>query len=161
MSNNSVSNLDHLELLLPAKSPSWAGNSPGAVLQKGDDKDVGSDDGVDKTMANKKEAGGAPLRRRLERRNGSLPESFYQKVLSDVKIHPEDQYKTPHSRKDSRGYDSVTTDDSDDLELATSDCSETDMLWQCNLPKVSSPANRVGSKNRKPHPKPAKSPDLR
>ncbi|XXG80554.1 hypothetical protein AAC387_Pa09g1393 [Persea americana] len=154
-------NLDHLELLIPAESPSWAGNSPGADLQKGDEKDVGSDDWVEKTMVKKNEAGGAPLRRRLEGSNGSLPESFYQKALSEAKIHPEKQYKTQLTRKDSRGYESATTDDSDDLEMASSDCSEGDVLWQCNLPKVSSPANGVGSKNRKPHTRPAKSPDLR
>ncbi|GFY89016.1 kinesin 4 [Actinidia rufa] len=53
-------------------------------------------------------------------------------------------------------YETATTDDSDDLEAATSDSSETDLLWPINLPKVNSIPNGLGSKTKKPNPKQTK-----
>lgn len=154
---------DLQELLLATNSPPWPDNSPRVDFQKGDDKETGSGDWVDKVMVNKLDSssGGENSLRRWDGSNGPLPDFFYPSYLPDVRMYSEPQYNRQGSRKESREYDTAMTDDSDELEMATSDSSEADMLWQFNFPKVSNAATGVGSRIKKPQTVPVKSPDLR
>lgn len=58
-------------------------------------------------------------------------------------------------------YETAATDEFDELEAATSDSSETDLLWQPNLPRVSSVPNGLGLKTKRPILKQVKSPETR
>ncbi|KAJ6876654.1 LOW QUALITY PROTEIN: hypothetical protein NC651_029605 [Populus alba x Populus x berolinensis] len=79
----------------------------------------------------------------------SPPEMFYQSYARDPsKIYPEQPYKSPLITRDSQEYDAqrgrfemASTDESDELEAATSDSSEPDLLWQSNIPRMSSLPN--------------------
>lgn len=61
------------------------------------------------------------------------------------------------------GYDMTITDESDELEIATSDSSESDLNWQSHLPRPTSLSNGLGSKAKKSstQPKPSKIPEPR
>lgn len=58
-------------------------------------------------------------------------------------------------------YETATTDESDDLEVATSESSEMDYQWLLNMPRSNSLPNVMGSKIRRPSPKQTKSPEIR
>ncbi|OVA07458.1 Calponin homology domain [Macleaya cordata] len=153
-------------------SPPWPSvSSPGFSFQREDDRERGTGDWVDKVMVNKQDSlnGDENPLGHWEGDNRQLPELFYQRYLVDSKVYPEQSYnKLTVSKKESQDYDihrsrfdMATTDDSDELEAATSDSSEPDLLWQFNLPKVTTTIpNGIGSKIKKPHPKMTKSPDL-
>ncbi|KAJ0980613.1 hypothetical protein J5N97_008868 [Dioscorea zingiberensis] len=165
------SSFDLQELLVAAGSHPWPESDPNSNFQKGGDREIGTGDWVDKLMLNKNGAvlGDFDSLRDWEGDNGNLPYLFYQRYHSDVKVHPEQQFnRNASGRKENQEYelqrnrfDSATTDDSDDLDVATSDSSEADVLWQFNLPKVTSTTNIVGSKLRRPQVKSMKSPDIR
>uniref|UniRef100_A0A5B6YLE4 Putative kinesin-4-like n=1 Tax=Davidia involucrata TaxID=16924 RepID=A0A5B6YLE4_DAVIN len=171
--NNSMSklrrkSLDPQDLLM--NSPPWPPiGSPGL---KEDEKEVGSGDWVDKVIVNKQDGVGRDETPsgRWEEDNRQLPEMFYQRCIPDPsKIYPEQSFnKSSRNRRDTQDYDvhrnryeTATTDDSDDLEAGTSDSSETDLLWQLNLPKVSNIPSGLGSKIKRPSLKQAKSPEMR
>lgn len=137
---------------------------------KEDDKDSTSSDWVDKVMVNKLES--------LSREdslvdcwedNSQLPEIFCQSYLPDPpKIYPEQLGKFPGNKKESQDYEAqrnryemATTDDSDELEAATSDSSEPDMLWQVNPPKATNIPNGLAAKTKKNNPKPTRIPEPR
>lgn len=138
---------------------------------KEDDKDSTSSDWVDKVMVNKLES--------LSREdslvgcwdvdNSQLPEIFCQSYLPDPpKIYPEQVGKFTGNKKESQDYDAqrnryemATTDDSDELEAATSDSSEPDMLWQLNPPKVTNIPNGLAAKAKKSNPRPTRIPEPR
>ncbi|KAJ0976327.1 hypothetical protein J5N97_018292 [Dioscorea zingiberensis] len=95
---------------------------------------------------------------------------FYKRYQSDTRDHLEQQYnrnigggrKENHEYEVQRNqFDNVATDNSDDLDAATSDSSEADMLWQFNLPKVTGTPNGCGTRIKKPQVKLMKSPDIR
>ncbi|XP_077218432.1 kinesin-like protein KIN-14F [Tasmannia lanceolata] len=154
---------DLQELLTATNSPPWPDNSPRIDSQKADDKETASGDWVDKVMVNKLEGqtGTDPLRC-WEANNSPLPEFFYQSYIPDMRMYSDQQYnRNLASRKERSEYEMATTDDSDELEMATSDSSEADVLWQFNLPKITSAASGGGSRMKKPQPKLAKSPDPR
>ena len=88
-------------------------------------------------------------------------------ALSDPsKVSPEHSF---HKRdgQDSEdlhrhGYDTPITDESDELEIATSDSSESDLNWLSHAPKPTSLSNGLGPKAKKPtNPRPAKIPETR
>lgn len=98
------------------------------------------------------------------------PEVFYEKRNRDTyKVYPEqplNKISAPRRHSLDNGlartkYQTSATDDSDDLEAATSDSSEPDYQWQLNIHKSNSMPNVVGSKIRKPSPKPTKSQEMR
>ncbi|KAM0951174.1 putative minus-end-directed kinesin ATPase [Dioscorea sansibarensis] len=101
--------------------------------------------------------------------NGNTPDFFYKRYQPDTRDHLEQQYnRNIGGRNENHEYevqrsrfDNVATDDSDDLDVATSDSSEADMLWQFNLPKVTSTPNGVGTRIKKPLVKLMNSPDIR
>ncbi|KAI3979100.1 hypothetical protein MKX01_016275, partial [Papaver californicum] len=142
-------------------SPPWPQvNSSGFSFQREDERERGNGDWVDKVMVNKQESFNlrdANPHGNWEGDNTQLPESFYQRYLVDSSKDGHQEYDTHRSR-----FDTATTDGSDELEAATSDSSEADMLWQFNLPKVTTTTpTKIESKIKKPQPKmAAKSPDL-
>lgn len=142
---------------------------------KDDDKESVSSDWVDKIMVNKHY--GLSREENLiecwDVDSTQLSEMFGQSYLPDPsKIFPEQQLnKLNGNKKDGQDYDlqrsnryeMATTDDSDDqLEAATSDSSEADMLWQLNPPKATNIPNGLGgAQTRKTNPKPARSSETR
>ncbi|XP_073292430.1 kinesin-like protein KIN-14I [Primulina huaijiensis] len=58
-------------------------------------------------------------------------------------------------------YETAITDESDDLEAATSESSEMDYQWLLNMPRSNSLPNVTGPKVRRPSPKQTKSPEIR
>ncbi|KAF2288306.1 hypothetical protein GH714_005900 [Hevea brasiliensis] len=100
-----------------------------------------------------------------------LPEPFYQGYVRDpLKIYPEQPHnnRSPTANnKDNQEFDArsrrfdVMSTDSDELEAGTSDCSEPDLLWQSNLPRVSSLPNGLGSKPKKTNSKALKRPEIK
>ncbi|KAB5556180.1 hypothetical protein DKX38_007089 [Salix brachista] len=151
--------LDPQDLII--YSPPWSSAGSPALSGKEDDKESVSGDWVDKVMVNRLDAA-----RRDENPAGQwevdsrqLPGMFYQIHARDPsKIYPEQPYKSPPNTKDSQEYDAqrskfeiASTDDSDELEAATSDSSEPDLLWQSNIPRMTSLPNPnvLGSKTKK------------
>uniref|UniRef100_A0A2N9IXT2 Kinesin motor domain-containing protein n=1 Tax=Fagus sylvatica TaxID=28930 RepID=A0A2N9IXT2_FAGSY len=161
--------LDLQDMLM--HSPPWPlVGSPG-LNGKEDDKDSVSGDWVDKVMVNKHDSaiGDETLIGHWEVDNRLSPEMFARGYLPVAsKIYPEQALnKLTENKKDSQDYDlpnsqcEMATDDSDELEAATSDSSEPDMLWQQNLPKVNNIPNGLGSKPKKTNPKSAKNQESR
>ncbi|WOG83826.1 hypothetical protein DCAR_0103004 [Daucus carota subsp. sativus] len=144
---------------LLGNSPPWPPvSSPGQHYGE-EDKDAGSGDWVDKVMVNKQDAA-----RRVEKplgcweADGNIGDVFYHKYLSDSsKSYPEQSYNMFPSNNQ---FDIATADDLDELDAATSDSSEPDLLWQYNHSKLSNLASGIGSKIQKPSPNPGKSPEL-
>ncbi|URD77787.1 CH [Musa troglodytarum] len=85
--------------------------------------------------------------------NLQMPDSFYQGYVPDVVRVYRDHHRS--------WANSIATDDSDDLDFATSDSSEQDMLSQYNLPKSNSNAVNGGSKIKRPQSGPVKSSETR
>lgn len=153
-----------LQELLPASNLTpWPESSPRNGSRKGDEQETSSGDWVDKLVVNKQDViceGDSPSRC-WDVNNGPLPEIFYPSYIPDMQIYKDQQYDRQESRKESGEYETEITDDSDELEIATSDSSEADMLWQFNLPKVTKPESGVGSRIKKPQIIPVKSPSMR
>nr|XP_019704322.1 kinesin-like protein KIN-14Q isoform X2 [Elaeis guineensis] len=145
-------NYDIQELLMEADPSPWPESC--ARLPKTDDKETSSGEWVDKIIINKHEAvtRDEDSLRDWEGDGTKLPAYFYQRCIPDVRVYGDQ----PRNRAES-----VATDDSDDLDLATSDSSEPDMSWQFNLPKPSAAVNVVESRIKKPQTKLIKSPDVR
>ncbi|XP_050364601.1 kinesin-like protein KIN-14I [Argentina anserina] len=144
---------------LLANSPPWPPvKSPGQ--NHGDEeKDMGSGDWVDKVMVNKQEVrrSGNPLGG-WEADNENLSDTFYQKYLQDSSNkYPEQSYNMFTA---SNGFNVASNDDMDDLDAATSDSSEPDLLWKFNQTKLISAGNGIGSRIKKTNAKPVKSPEL-
>lgn len=125
-----------------------------------DDREMSSGEWVDKVMVNKQDPinGLDNSLECWEAENGT--DVFYQKYLSNSsKLYPEKSYKLFPT---GNTFDIATTDDLDELDAATSDSSEPDLLWQLNHhPKLNGLTSGVGLKPQKPIPKQAKSPELR
>lgn len=134
-------------------------NSPGQNYGE-EDKDVSSGEWIDKVMVNKQDVS------KVENRlgcwgadNGNLSDMFYQKYLTDsTKIYPDQSY---NMFMGGNRFNGSITDDIDDLDAATSDSSEPDLLWQFNQTKLTGITNGIESKTKKLNAKTAKSPELR
>ncbi|XP_027363433.1 kinesin-like protein KIN-14I [Abrus precatorius] len=144
---------------ISANSPPWPPvNSPGQNYGE-DDKETGSGEWVDKVMVNKQD----PNRTEnmlgcWEADNGNLSEVFYQKYLQDSsKIYSERSY---NMFMGSNQFNIAGSDDMDDLDDATTDSSEPDLLWQFNHSKLTSVTNVNASKTTRSVSKPANSPGL-
>ncbi|RXH82195.1 hypothetical protein DVH24_036536 [Malus domestica] len=167
--------LDPQDMMMHARSPPWPpACNQGLNSKEESDKDsVLSGDWVDKVMVNKHE--GANREENLlgswDMDNRQLPEMFGPSSLPDPpKLYMEQHFgKLTASKEDSQDYDvqrsrneMANTDDSDDqLDAATSDCSEPDMLWQQNLPKPTSIPNGLRAKAKKTNSRPIRSPETR
>ncbi|KAF9688131.1 hypothetical protein SADUNF_Sadunf02G0165300 [Salix dunnii] len=144
-----------------ANSPPWPPViSPGQNHVE-DEKEMGSGEWVDKVMVNKQDA-----MNRVEKslgcwdaENGNLPDAFYQKYLSDSsKIYPEQSYNMFVGNNQ---FNLANNDDMDDIDAATSDSSEPDLLWQFNQSKYTGTTNGIDSKTSKAISKAARNPELR
>ena len=148
-----------LEELL-GNSPPWPPVSSAVQTYREDDRDMGSDQWVDKVMVNKQDAVprvGNPLGC-WETENRNLPDGLYQKLISDSsKLFPDQSYNIFMGNN---RYDISNTDDLDE-DAATSDSSDADLLWQFNNAKITSMTTGFESKIKKPNTKSANSPELR
>ncbi|XP_072961230.1 kinesin-like protein KIN-14F [Typha angustifolia] len=151
---------DLQELLSASDSPQWP-----------EDKEIVAGEWVDKDVVNKHEL--AVMEDNLmgdwEGDSAPLPDFFYQRYHSDVRAYSDQQYHRSTTRR-KEGHEleiqrtrfySATTDDSDDLDIATSDSSEADTLWQFNLQNLNGSGTEGGSKFKKLQTKPTKTPDIR
>ncbi|KAL6968571.1 hypothetical protein U1Q18_034373 [Sarracenia purpurea var. burkii] len=127
-----------LDELLGNSSPWPPVNSPCQNYGE-DDKETVSGEWVDKVMVNKQDGlhGVQNPLRHWEAYNGQVDNVFYPKCLSVA-----------------------TNDDSDEVDVGTSDSSEPDLLWQFNNAKLTNFTNGIGLKTQKPNPKLAKRPEL-
>lgn len=155
-------------------SPPWPHVGSPAQNGKEEDKESASGDWVDKVMVNRHDSvnGDENLLGQWELDSRQLPEPFYEGYARDPsKIYPEQPYnnKSSHSNnKDNQEYDAqsrrsdvISTDGSDELEAGTSDSSEPDLLWQSNIPRMSSLPTVLGSKPKKINAKPMKRPETK
>ncbi|KAJ8467577.1 hypothetical protein OPV22_030129 [Ensete ventricosum] len=162
---------DLQDLFTTNDSPPWPDSSSRMNLPVRDDKEIVSGDWVDKIMVNKLDTAVMDDNPMIdwEGDSGTLPDFFYQRCVSDMRIYPDKQcHKSAMRRKDSYELDMqrshsyyVATDDSDDQDIATSDSSEADMLWQFSLQNVHITGNESGSRIKKPQPKFTQSSDIR
>ncbi|KAH1130356.1 hypothetical protein J1N35_001734 [Gossypium stocksii] len=146
---------------LLANSPPWPPVVSPAQNFRDDEKELGSGEWVDKVMVNKQDTinrVGSPLGC-WEAENGNLSDVFYQKYLHDSsKIYPEKSY---NMFLGANGFNMASADDIDDIDVATSDSSEPDLLWQFNSTKLGSITNGIESKTKRATPKSARNPDMR
>ncbi|KAJ1402397.1 P-loop containing nucleoside triphosphate hydrolase [Sesbania bispinosa] len=144
---------------ISSNSPPWPPvKSPGQNYGE-DDKETVSGEWVDKVMVNKQDVNKTEnMLGCWEADNGHLPEVFYQKYLQDSsKLYSERPY---NMFMGGNKFHTAGSDDMDDLDAATSDSSEPDLLWQFNHSKLTTIANGNGSKAWRPVLKSAKSPEL-
>ncbi|XP_031497647.1 kinesin-like protein KIN-14F [Nymphaea colorata] len=161
---------DQQEFPVGATLPLWPDNYLKAGAQKAEEKEAGCVNWVDKVMVNKQEPGDDALRCWDNDDNSHVAEMLYQRYVADLrKIHPEHYDQLLMSQKEThettllRRLDSMTMDDSDDIEIGTSDSSEPDLLWQFNLPgSIGGTTQSGGQRMNKTQSKlPSKSPDIR
>ncbi|KAK8998224.1 hypothetical protein V6N11_083617 [Hibiscus sabdariffa] len=144
---------------LLANSPPWPPVTSPTPNFQDDEKEPSSGEWVDKVMVNKQDDN--PLGC-WEVENGKLSDVFFQKYLQDSsKICPD---QSPYNMfMGGNRFNMAATDDLDDLDAATSDSSEPDLLWQFNQSKLSSITHGIGigigSKTKKPTPKSASTPE--
>ncbi|KAE9598230.1 putative minus-end-directed kinesin ATPase [Lupinus albus] len=116
-----------------------------------DDKETGSGEWVDKVMVNKTEN----LSGCREACNGNLSEAFYQKYLQDSsKMYSEQSYNM------FIGGNKYNISGSEEIDAATSDSSEPDLLWHFNHSKLATMTNGIGSKTKRYASKIANRPEI-
>ena len=146
---------------LLANSPPWSPVISPAQNFMDNEKELGSGEWVDKVMVNKQDAI-SRVGNSLgcwEAENGNLSDVFYQKYLQDSsKIYSEQSY---NMFMGGNRFNMAGADDIDDLDAATSDSSEPDLLWQFNQSKLSSITNGIESKTKKPTSMSARNPEQR
>jgi kinesin family protein C2/C3 len=144
---------DLQDLLTSNDFPSWLDSSLRLNFQMGDEREVVSGDWIDKVVVNNNNSVGD-----WEGDSTALPDFFYQRYHSGMR---EQQYQRHNTRqKDDHEYEqqrprfySTNTDDSDDIDMATSDSSESDALWQLNVQSMNSSISESGAKVKKPQAK--------
>ncbi|KAL6902279.1 hypothetical protein ACP4OV_005155 [Aristida adscensionis] len=147
------SSFDLQDLLASNDSPSWPDSNSRVNFQMGDERETVSGDWVDKVVVNNNNFVGD-----WEGDSAALPDFFYQRYHSGMR---ENQFQRSNTRqKDDHAFEqqrprfySVNTDDSDDIDMATSDSSESDALWQFNVQSVNNSITETGSKIKKPQTK--------
>ncbi|KAI3668302.1 hypothetical protein L6452_43379 [Arctium lappa] len=135
---------------LLGNSPPWPPvSSPGE-----DDREIGPGDWVDKVMVNKQDGG------RWEAENSP----FYQKYLPEPQRLQSEQSFYNIVSPAGNGFDVATSDDVDEVEVdaATSDSSEADLLWQFSHSKLASLTTNGTSMSKLSNlnAKPTRSPEL-
>ncbi|KNA04939.1 hypothetical protein SOVF_195000, partial [Spinacia oleracea] len=140
-------------------SPPWPPvNSPGQNIGY-DEKDLDSGEWVDKIMVKQDSLPKVSNRLCWETAgNGQTADSFYQKYFpDDSKLFSEQPY---NMFSGSNQFEVSNADELDELDAATSDSSEPDLLWQFNHSKLPTLSNGIGLKSKKLDSRPAKSPEL-
>ncbi|KAK4741616.1 hypothetical protein SAY87_025204 [Trapa incisa] len=123
-----------------------------------DEKEIGMGQWEDKVMVNKQDGLSLGC---WDSRTGNLSDDFYQEYLKDSSnIFPQQTYNMFIGGN--RFSNTVTDDAMDDLDAATSDSSEPDLLWQFSQTKLNGIANGSALMAAKPFgSKQAKSSDMR
>ncbi|KAK6941041.1 Calponin homology domain [Dillenia turbinata] len=147
---------DFDELL--ANSPPWP-PVPGQDYGE-DDREPSSGEWVDKVMVNKQDRA---LRTEnplgcWEPENKHSPGLFYQNYhLDSSKLFQDQSYNMFLS---SNQFEVTNINDLDEVDAATSDSSEQDLLWQFNNSRLPSMANGFGTKTKRSSPMVTKNPEL-
>ncbi|KAF8018353.1 hypothetical protein BT93_H3289 [Corymbia citriodora subsp. variegata] len=147
-----------------ANSPPWLPAPSPRLNGKDDEKELVSGEWVDKVMVKKHDALSREEHPPItwEAENGELPRMFFQRNHSEPSLLSQNNL-SPNKIKNNQDCDvrrdQCNDNDSDDLEAATSDSSEPDLLWQYSASKVA--RNGLASRVKKPQPKTAKSPETR
>ncbi|XP_006651299.1 kinesin-like protein KIN-14F [Oryza brachyantha] len=144
---------DLQDLLASNDSPSWPDSISRANFQMGEERETIGGEWIDKVVVNNNNSVGD-----WEGDSAALPDFFYQRYHSGTR---DKQYQRNNSRtKEDNEFDqqrprfySTNTDDSDDIDIATSDSSESDALWQFNVQSINSSISENGSKIKKPQTK--------
>ncbi|KAK3151380.1 hypothetical protein QOZ80_3AG0245120 [Eleusine coracana subsp. coracana] len=152
---------DLQDLLASNDSPSWPDSNLRVNFQMGDERETIGGDWIDKVVVNNNTSVGD-----WEGDNAALPDFFYQRYHSGVR---DKQYQRSNTRqKDNHEFEqqrprfySINTDDSDDIDMVTSDSSESDALWQLNVQSINNSISDSGSKIKKPQAKIRESADSR
>jgi kinesin family protein C2/C3 len=152
---------DLQDLLASNDSPSWPDSISRANFQMGEERVTIGGEWIDKVVVNNNNSVGD-----WEGDSAALPDFFYQRYHSGTR---DKQYLRNNSRKkDGNEFEqqrprfySTNTDDSDDIDIATSDSSESDALWQFNVQSINSSISENGSKIKKPQTKLRESSDTR
>ncbi|KAK2418764.1 P-loop nucleoside triphosphate hydrolase superfamily protein with CH (Calponiny) domain-containing protein [Trifolium repens] len=134
---------------ISANSPPWPPVNSLGQNDGEDDKETGSGEWVDKVMVNKLDANKTEnLLECWQESNGNLSESFYQTYLQDSsKMYSEQSYNNMFMGGNQFSSIMMGSDDNmDEIDAATSDSSEPDLLWQFNHSKLTSLTNGIGSK---------------
>jgi kinesin family member C2/C3 len=151
---------DLQDLLASNDSPSWPDSNLRVNFQMGGERETVGGDWIDKVEVNNTSVGD------WEEDNVALPDFFYQRYHSGVR---DKQYQRSNtSQKDDHEFEQqrprfycINTDDSDDIDMATSDSSESDALWQLNVQSISNSISDTRSKIKKPQAKIRESADSR
>lgn len=136
---------DLQDLLASNDSPSWPDSNSRVNFQMGEERETVCGDWVDKVVVNNNHSLGD-----WEGDNTALPDFFYQRYHSGMRDEPQ----RPR-------FCSTNTDDSDDIDIATSDSSESDALWQFNVQSMNSSVIESGSKVKRPQTKIRETSDTR
>jgi kinesin family protein C2/C3 len=136
---------DLQDLLASNDSPSWPDSNSRVNFQMGEERETVCGDWVDKVVVNNNHSLGD-----WEGDNVALPDFFYQRYHSGSR----DEQQRPR-------FCSTNTDDSDDIDVATSDSSESDALWQFNVQSMNTSVIQTGSKIKKPQTKIRDTSDMR
>ncbi|CAI8584303.1 unnamed protein product [Vicia faba] len=148
---------------ISVNSPPWPPVNSLGPNDGEDEKETGSGEWVDKVMVNKLEANKTDnnLLDCWQESNVNLSEAFYQTYLQDSsKMYSEQSY---NMFMGGNQFNSImaSDDNMDEIDAATSDSSEPDLLWQFNHSKLTGLTNGIGSKTiMKSVSKPTKSPQL-
>nr|CAB3501073.1 unnamed protein product [Digitaria exilis] len=142
-----------LQDLLTSNDSPWPDSNLRVNFQMGDERELVGGDWIDKVVVNNNNTVGD-----WEGDSAALPDFFYQRYHSGMR---EKQYQRNNTRqKDGHEYEqqrprfySTNTDDSDDIDMATSDSSESDALWQLNVQSMNSSISESASKVKKPQAK--------
>ncbi|TVU47351.1 hypothetical protein EJB05_06949, partial [Eragrostis curvula] len=143
---------DLQDLLASNDSPSWPDSNLRVNFQMGDERETVGGDWIDKVVVNNTSVGD------WEGDSAALPDFFYQRYHSGM---TDKQYRRNNTRqKDDHEFEqqrprfySINTDDSDDIDMATSDSSESDALWQLSVQSINNSISESGSKIKKPQTK--------
>ncbi|GKV22121.1 hypothetical protein SLEP1_g32013 [Rubroshorea leprosula] len=146
------------ELLV--NSPPWPPVISPDQKYRDDEKEMGSGEWVDKVMVNKQDVVNRVENPMAcwEAENGNLQDVVYQRYLQDSSKTYQDQ--SYNMFMGGNRFNMASADDMDDLDAATSDSSEPDLLWQFNQSKLSSLANVMETKAKKPNSRPERTPEL-
>lgn len=128
---------DLQDLLASNDSPSWPDSNSRVNFQTGEERETVCGDWIDKVVVNNNHSLGD-----WDGDNAALPDFFYQRYHSGLR----DEQQRPR-------FCSTNTDDSDDIDVATSDSSESDALWQFNVQSMNTSVIQNGSKIKKPQTK--------
>ncbi|XP_051142164.1 kinesin-like protein KIN-14I [Andrographis paniculata] len=143
-----------LDELLGSNSPVWPPVSSPCLnnADNDEDREVVSGEWEDKLMVNKQDPIGMFPNRWGDPNNDRVPDHLFNQRY----------FENPCSLANAQPFDHVkANDDSDELDMGTSDSSEPDLLWHFNHSNLNTTPATISAKIDKPRPKQTKSPEIR